>query len=632
MDDRIKQTVVPFILMIILNLGSYYLAQKQDLGRGFLPHMGILLLSGILFGRYGAFGSSFSNLLCHFVRGYSVELALPLFIVNFLISYLSYKLWYKTYRWRKEVSIPQLNNTYNILLFILITVFCGFLSGILHGKLVYLTYSSTKYAIHLIEVRYFFNFINSSIVYGIIGIWFSNKIDFIYIPEKSERNPHKKLYSVLGGLLLIISLSTLIIEHNYLNIPLVTIDLIIVSIILIAYVTKPIVADVVFPNYNSISAKIMNMFHLTTLFIIIVGFLMSNDSLLLSFIDVLIPMGTNEIEIYMMAVIDIVLLIFAIPSLGVLRYIELKVVEPILSFSKIKKFIQENEKIETEGLVNIYSEYIDEDTEIGTLAQSYTDLIQHNNNYIANIQKIEGERKRIEAELDIATRIQSSTLPKGAIRTDEFIVDGYSKPAREVGGDFFDYYMLDEDNLAIIIGDASGKGIPAAILTMITQVTIKQILKHEMDPSKALYNLNNQLCENNTETMFITLWIGIYNKSTKKITFSNAGHNPPLIKENGEFKYSNIDTGIALGVIEDFEYVKEETVLDNELILYTDGITDANNKENEMYGENRLLKLFNEHKNDKNPINILLNDITKFTQDNEQYDDMTLLYLKDKTG
>lgn len=332
----------------------------------------------------------------------------------------------------------------------------------------------------------------------------------------------------------------------------------------------------------------------------------------------------------MMLLMDILLLIFFIPSLAVLRYVEIKVIEPILSFARIEDFIHENEKIESDGLVEIYSRYISDETEIGTLARSYTDLINFNNNYIENIREIEGEKERIKAELNIAYRIQAANLPKEGIFNEYYSVNGYSQPAREVGGDFFDYYELDDDHLAIVIGDASGKGVPAAILAMISQVMIKQMLKNTRDPSEILYLLNNQLCENNSESMFITLWIGIYNKTTGKLIFSNAGHNPPLIKENGEFKYLNIDTGLVLGVMEDFDFAREEISLSDEIVLFTDGITDACNNENEMYGEDKLLNFFNEFKSDNGPIRPLLDDIKKFTRDAEQFDDMTLLYLKIK--
>lgn len=188
--------------------------------------------------------------------------------------------------------------------------------------------------------------------------------------------------------------------------------------------------------------------------------------------------------------------------------------------------------------------------------------------------------------------------------------------------------MLDEENLAIMIGDASGKGVPAALLAIITQVMIKQILTNNQDPSKVLSQLNDQLSENNSESMFITLWFGIYNVKTKKLIFSNAGHNPPLVKENGEFKYLNIDSGLVLGVMDGFDYVNEEITLNDELVIFTDGITDANNNNNEMYGEDRLLKFFNEFKNNENPITPLLDEINSFTGDAEQFDDMTLVYLK----
>ncbi len=190
--------------------------------------------------------------------------------------------------------------------------------------------------------------------------------------------------------------------------------------------------------------------------------------------------------------------------------------------------------------------------------------------------------------------------------------------------------MLDEDNLVIVIGDASGKGVPAALLAMTTQVIIKQILKHNSNPSEILTSLNNQLSENNPESMFLTLWLGIYNKTNNKLIFSNAGHNPPLIKENNTFKYLNIDSGIVLGIMEDFNYINQEITLSEEIILYTDGITDANNSRDEMFGEHRLLEFFNEFESGDDPIDPLLDTIHNFTEDEGQFDDMTILHLKIK--
>ena len=128
--------------------------------------------------------------------------------------------------------------------------------------------------------------------------------------------------------------------------------------------------------------------------------------------------------------------------------------------------------------------------------------------------------------------------------------------------------------------------------------------------------------------MFISLWVGIYNKNTKKLKFSNAGHTLPLIKKDDSFEYLDVYRGIILAILEDFEYKTEEITLSNELILYTDGITDATNDNDECYGEDRLLDFFNKIKIDDDPINPLLNDINNFIGKQEQFDDMTLIYLK----
>ena len=404
-------------------------------------------------------------------------------------------------------------------------------------------------------------------------------------------------------------------------------ELTLIGILLFCYLTKPFEYEIESYDKNRIIEKIINNFLIITVTIAIIGLAISIFAY-----NYIINTNANFFIMSMPGFIitDINLAIFFIPSMIILKYIENKVITPISRFSEIKPFIKENEKIESEGLVNIYSNYINENNEIGTLAQSYTDLIEHNNKYIENINEIEGEKKRVEAELDIATKIQAASLPTKALETNEFTVNGYSHPAKEVGGDFFDYYMLDEDNLAIIIGDASGKGIPAALLTMITQVMVKQMLKHDNDPSKVLYSLNNQLSENNPQSMFLTLWLGIYNKSTKKLTFSNAGHNPPLIKENNEFRYLNIDPGLVLGLMDNYDYINEEITLTDQLVLYTDGITNANNLQEEMYSEDRLLEFFNEFESNDDPIKPLLNDINIFTGDAKQFDDMTLLYIKIK--
>lgn len=395
--------------------------------------------------------------------------------------------------------------------------------------------------------------------------------------------------------------------------------------LLLFYITKPITVEVQEVHYNRIPERIMKIFLITTLFILIVGYAIASDQVLTYVLNLYLPIDIDEVIIFVFLIMDIIFIIFFIPSILILRYIENYVINPIISFSEIEKFIKKGDRIESDGLVNVYSKYIDETDEIGMMARSYTSLINYTNEYIENIHQIEGEKQRIKAELNIAEKIQKSNLPTESIENEKYHIFGYSQPAKEVGGDFYDYYELDEDNVAIVIGDASGKGIPAAILSTITHSIIKQLLKTERDPSKVLYMLNNQLCENNYESMFITLWLGIYNNKTNILTFSNAGHNFPLIMEDEKFNVLEVNKGIVLGIMEDFEFVKETIDMPKKIIVYTDGITDEKNSNGEFYGEDKLINFLNKHKSENNIITELLKDIGEFTSHEEQFDDMTIV-------
>ena len=623
MKFKLIKIAISFILII-----TVYLLFSPDmffeLGL-YSPHIGVLFILGLLFGPYGALGATLGSVVLDISNEFSPMSIFFSSIISFGVSYLAYKLWYSGFKTNK-VTKPRLDNIYHLTLFLLSVLIGGLIYSAAHACLMGLIdYGDMDEYYFLI---YFLNFVNVAFIFGILSIWLSKKIDFIETPKISKRHSNKKLYNILFILLIIASSITTISLIFYLDANIRILEIIIIGILLIAYLTKPFNHDVQANEDNTIIEIIIRYFIIITLSIAILGLLVS----VLSYDYVMNINNVNPYLFLMPALIitDVVIILFFIPGIIILRYFEKKVLKPISSFSEIESFIKENEKIESEGLVNIYSEYVNENNEIGTLARSYTELINHNNNYIENIHEIEGEKERIKTELDIAKKIQAANLPTKSIENDDFIVNGYSHPAKEVGGDFFDYYMIDDDNLAIVIGDASGKGVPAALVAMITQVNIKQMLKHTPDPSQVLYHLNNQLCENNTESMFLTLWLGIYNKTTEKLTFSNAGHDLPLIKENDKFKYLDINYGIVLGVMEDFDYVLEEINLTNELVLYTDGITDASTESREKYGEDRLLNFFNEFKNDTDPIKPLLNDINKFTKDAEQFDDMTLVYLKKK--
>ena len=614
--------------MLIFNLGSYYFMMGENFGEGFSPHVGLLVISGLLFGPYGAVGSVLGNTLCDLLRGYNLATTITSEIVSFGISFLAYKLWYEQIKSRPIVNKPRLNNTSNILLFLGIVITCSLLFALINKKLFYLIDPETIPIYMQIGFRYFINFFNSGFIFGIIGIWISRRIDFVHVPKKAKRKFNKKLYQAIG-IILAISTFTILITDHYFNIneTILVIEVILLTSLIYLYITKPITVKISEITLNSIPEKIMNIFLLATLFIVILGILISSDPIFITAIDELLPIDYNEIKLSIMILIDILLVIFFIPSIAVLKYVEHKVVYPITSFSKIEKFVKKGDKIESDGLIEIYSDYLNEQDEVGMLARSYTDLINYNNEYIENIQEIESEKERIKAELDIAEKIQKSNLPTHSIETEDYTVYGFSRPAKEVGGDFYDHYPIDDDNVAIIIGDASGKGVPAALLSTITQTMIRQLLKSETDPSKVLYMLNNQLCENNTECMFVTLWLGIYNNKTENLTFSNAGHEAPLVMKDGQFRALKVNSGIVLGIMDGFEFITEKIHISEGIIVYTDGITDAMNSNDEFYGEKRVIDFLNNHTFENKVITKLLQDIDRFTGNENQFDDMTIVLL-----
>ena len=614
--------------MLIFNLGSYYFMMGKNFGGGFSPHVGLFFISGLLFGPYGAIGSVLGNTLCDLLRGYNLGFTITSEIVSFGISLMAYKLWYEPIKSRHLVNKPRLNNTSNVILFLGIVIVSSLLFALISKKIFYLTYPKTASINMQIGIRYFINFFNSGFIFGIIGIWISKRIDFVHVPKKTKRKLNKKLYHGIG-IILAISTLTILITDSYFDISetILVIEVILLTSLIFLYSNKPIKVKISEITFRSIPEKIMNIFLLTTMIIIVLGIVISLDQVFINAIDAILPINFYEIKLSIMVLIDILLIIFFIPSLAVLNYVEREVINPISSFSKIEKFVKKGNKIESEGLIDVYSNYLNKEDEIGMLARSYTDLINYTNEYIENIHEIESEKERIKAELDIAERIQKSNLPTHSIETEDYTVYGFSKPAKEVGGDFYDHYQIDDDNVAIIIGDASGKGVPAALLSTITQSIIRQLLKSETDPSRVLYLLNNQLCENNTECMFVTLWLGIYNNKTKNITFSNAGHNPPLIIEDGQFKTLEVANGLVLGIMNDYEFLTETVNISKGIIVYTDGITDAKNSNDEFYGENRVIDFLNNHTFENKVITNLLLDIDRFTGTEEQFDDMTLVLL-----
>lgn len=271
--------------------------------------------------------------------------------------------------------------------------------------------------------------------------------------------------------------------------------------------------------------------------------------------------------------------------------------------------------------------------EIENLYKSIMIMENDINEYIYNLQKVMAEKERIDAELSVASTIQTAMIPDDFKPESRLSLAAEVKPAKEVGGDFYDYMYLNEDHIAVIVADVSGKGVPAALFMVIAKTLIKNQLMSGLSPSNVFETVNNMLCERNKAEMFVTAWLGVLELSSGRLTYANAGHNPPLLKKQGKnYEYLRCRSGIMLGGITDMKYRQFECVLDigDSLFLYTDGITEASNLNSELFGEKRLKDALSENNIEQceQVLKYINTKIDDYVRSAEQYDDMTMLMLK----
>ncbi|MEG1431254.1 MAG: PP2C family protein-serine/threonine phosphatase, partial [Oscillospiraceae bacterium] len=206
---------------------------------------------------------------------------------------------------------------------------------------------------------------------------------------------------------------------------------------------------------------------------------------------------------------------------------------------------------------------------------------------------------------------------------------------KEVGGDFYDFFLLDDDRLALVMADVSGKGVPAALFMVIAKTLLKNVAQTGLSPKQVLEKVNNQLCVGNDAEMFVTVWLGVMEISTGKLVAANAGHEFPVIKRaDGDYQLIRDKHGFVLSGMEGSRYTEYELQLDpgDKLFLYTDGVPEATDANNELFGNDRMLESLNRHK-DENCESLLHNvklDVENFVGSAPQFDDITMLSLERK--
>ena len=313
-------------------------------------------------------------------------------------------------------------------------------------------------------------------------------------------------------------------------------------------------------------------------------------------------------------------------------FIRSQIIEPLNRVNdEAVRFALENTRDE-----DVLSSDISKVREINSLADSVDKMEQDTINYINNLTSVTKEKERIGTELSLASAIQEASLntsfPAFPDRGD-FDIYAMMTPAKEVGGDFYDFFLIDDDHLGLVMADVSGKGVPGALFMMVSKILISEHAKDGTTPAEMLSLVNKRICANNRMNMFVTVWLGILELSTGKVIACNAGHEDPVLysKDRG-FELYKTSHDLMIGFMKDIEYNNYEFVMNkgDKLFLYTDGVPEATNSDKKLFGINRMLETLN-NVQDSDAETILRKvreSVDDFVGDEIQFDDLTMMCVE----
>ena len=347
----------------------------------------------------------------------------------------------------------------------------------------------------------------------------------------------------------------------------------------------------------------------------------------------------NKVIYFLLQTSLVALILTVIICLGIVMSIKSKVIAPLKRVTDTAEmFVSQYElRLEDHGENSIFEDIYDNDIEeLYNLAASLHSMELEIGSYLRDIDRYSAERARLDTELDLARRIQAGVLSidfdpvRERAGADIFAT---MAPAKEVGGDFYDFFFTDSKHLCLVIADVSGKGVPAALFMMVAKALIKNRLKSGDRPARALYHVNRQICEYNLGNMFVTVWACMIELSTGKAVDVNAGHEHPVIRRaGGEYELIKYRHDPAIGVMDDTEYNEHEFTLEkgDMLFVYTDGLPEATDRKEEMFGNRRMLETLNSHK-EESPKELLISikdTVGEFVGDREPFDDLTMMALE----
>ena len=343
-----------------------------------------------------------------------------------------------------------------------------------------------------------------------------------------------------------------------------------------------------------------------------------------------VAVTTNYTDIYKESIkyFTIFALLIGIVLLGVywrLFFItKRKVSEPAADISNIMNAPRINDRKPKISINDIDSQEFD------MIANSYNNMLEDIDAYIASIKELTNEQMKQSTELDVASRIQQGFLPKNTINANDYYIQCMMQPAKNIGGDLYDYIELDNNRTLMVIADVSGKGMPASIMMVVILILIRQYARLDLSPAEILEKANETLSEKNPAMLFVTAFVGIYDRRTKTFTYANAGHNLPYIIGD-ELKNVENNAGTVLGLFQDEKYENSTVQLKtgDTIFMYTDGVTEVINDNKEFFGVDRLESVLEQFTtaSSANIVEEVYQSVKDFSGDAEQFDDLTILSL-----
>lgn len=535
------------------------------------PSTAMTPVLGMIFGWPAAFGCATGNLICDLASGYELSYACISFMQQLLYAMVAYTLW-------RHLNIERNGNEFcldrvsKILKFSLILLVDSMLIVICTGLLNH-AYNVVSF-ISMDNLYLLINNFDSGLIFGTPLLILGNLL-FRKLENLQNDSKEKVIRFSLNERMILNTLIT-------------------------GICISVVVAGVVF---------LVNK--------------MNNDGSSISLLGQMFLFQTLVMNVY-----------FAL-SLGCMYFTEKNIATPVEQLAHVSgSYYADHDSEERRRLLlDVCERYANNTTEVGELARSFTSMIHDLESYIDNLQVVTREKERINTELTLASDIQAHMLPcifPPFPEHSEFDIYATMTPAKEVGGDFYDYYMLDNKKIVLVVADVSGKGVPAALFMVITKVLIKNYVQLGMEPSRVFETVNDLLCEGNDADLFVTAWMGMLDLESGVLTYVNAGHNPPLLKSgNGDFEYVRCKPALVLAGMEMTRYTQNKLQLHpgDSLFLYTDGVTEATNAANELYGEERLRSFMNQHRESGvvEKLHGLKENIDDFVGDAPQFDDITML-------